>query len=226
MNGPHDLGGQHGLGPIEPEENEPIFHAEWERRIFALTLAMGAHGEWNIDAGRHARENRHPVDYLSSSYYEIWMKGLERLMAERGLVTPEEIEAALTGQRDAIPVMGGAVSAERLRALLEAGDSARRASRQEPRFQPGDRVRTRAMNPMGHTRLPRYARGRTGVIERDHGVFVFPDTHAHGQGEKPQLLYNVAFPAHELWGAEGGEGERVFIDIFEDYLLPIEETGS
>jgi nitrile hydratase len=226
MNGPHDLGGQHGLGPIEPEENEPIFHAEWERRAFALTLAMGARGEWNIDASRHAREDRHPVDYLSSSYYELWMKGLERLMAERGLVSPEEIAVRLTGETGAAAPIGGGVPAERLRKLLQAGDSARRDAGAAPRFQPGDRVRTRTMNPHGHTRLPRYARGRGGVIDRHHGVFVFPDANAHGQGEQPQHLYSVAFTATELWGADGGARDQVFIDLFEDYLLPFEDAAS
>ena len=91
MNGGQDLGGMHGLGPIDIEADEPVFHAEWERRVFALTLAMGARGEWNIDMSRHARENRDPVDYLSSSYYEIWLKGLEALLSERGLLDPEEL---------------------------------------------------------------------------------------------------------------------------------------
>ena len=95
MDGPQDLGGMHGLGPIDPEADEPVFHAEWERRVLALTLAVGARGEWNIDMSRHARENRDPLDYLSSSYYEIWLKGLEALLAERDLVTPEEIEARM-----------------------------------------------------------------------------------------------------------------------------------
>ena len=95
MDGPQDLGGMHGLGPIDPEADEPVFHAEWERRVLALTLAMGARGEWNIDMSRHARENRDPLDYLSSSYYEIWLKGLEALLAERGLVMSEEIEARM-----------------------------------------------------------------------------------------------------------------------------------
>lgn len=226
MNGPHDLGGQHGLGPIDPEADEPLFHAEWERRVFALTLAMGARGEWNIDASRHARENRHPVDYLSSSYYELWMKGLERLMAERGLITAEEIDARLAGRGGAADAVGGAVPAERLGALLKAGDSARRDDGAAPRFQPGDKVRTRTMNPRGHTRLPRYARGRLGVIARHHGVFVFPDSNAHGQGEQPQHLYSVAFTAIELWGADGTAQDQVFIDLFEDYLLPPEDSTS
>ena len=91
MNGGQDLGGMHGLGPIDIEADEPVFHAEWERRVSALTLAMGARGEWNIDMSRHARENRDPVDYLSSSYYEIWLKGLEALLSERGLLDPEEL---------------------------------------------------------------------------------------------------------------------------------------
>ena len=91
MNGGQDLGGMHGLGPIDIEADEPVFHAEWERRVFALTLAMGARGEWNIDMSRHARENRDPVDYLSSSYYEIWLKGLEALLSERGFLDPQEL---------------------------------------------------------------------------------------------------------------------------------------
>jgi nitrile hydratase len=91
VNGGQDLGGMHGLGPIDIEADEPVFHAEWERRVFALTLAMGARGEWNIDMSRHARENRDPVDYLSSSYYEIWLKGLEALLSERGLLDPQEL---------------------------------------------------------------------------------------------------------------------------------------
>ena len=91
MNGGQDLGGMHGLGPIDIEADEPVFHAEWERRVFALTLAMGARGEWNIDMSRHAREDRDPVDYLSSSYYEIWLKGLEALLSERGLLDPQEL---------------------------------------------------------------------------------------------------------------------------------------
>src|SRR5207302_6389483 len=93
MNGGQDLGGAQGHGPVKAEPNEPVFHAAWERRAFALTLAMGAPGGWNIDQGRAARESLHPAEYLAKSYYEIWIAGLEKLMAERGLVALDEIDA-------------------------------------------------------------------------------------------------------------------------------------
>ena len=221
MNGPHDLGGQHGLGRVEREANEPLFHAEWERRVFALTLAMGARGDWNLDMSRHARENRHPVDYLSSSYYEIWLKGLEALMAERGLVTMAEIESAIRGRTPALEKIGGAVPMQAVRESLERGDSTRLPDPVPPGFRAGEKVRTRNMNPQGHTRLPRYARGREGVIERDHGVFVFADSNARGEGTKPQHLYGVRFGARELWGEDHAERDSVMIDLFEDYLLRV-----
>ena len=220
MNGPHDLGGQHGLGPIGREVGEPVFHAEWERRAFALTLAMGARGDWNLDMSRHARENRHPVDYLSSSYYELWLKGLEALMIEEGLVTEEEIAAACRGEKPPAHDMGGAVTPEKLIASLEKGDSTRLPDQVPARFQVGQRVRTRNLNPQGHTRLPRYARGRDGIVERNHGVFVFPDSNARREGTKPQHLYSVSFNARELWGEDHASRDHVMIDLFEDYLLP------
>lgn len=95
MNGAHDLGGMHGFGPIDPEPDEPVFHAQWERRAFALTLAMGAYGAWNIDMSRHARERMEPGAYLTTSYYEHWLHGLERLLIEKGLLTREEIDTRM-----------------------------------------------------------------------------------------------------------------------------------
>ena len=95
MNGAHDMGGMDGFGPVEREADEPIFHDEWERRAFALTVAMGFYGRWNIDASRHARENREPLGYLRDSYYERWLYGLETLLEQNGLVTREEIAARM-----------------------------------------------------------------------------------------------------------------------------------
>ena len=216
MNGPHDLGGMHGLGPMDIEVDEPLFHDAWERRVFALTLAMGARGEWNLDQSRHAREDRHPLDYLSSSYYELWLKGLERLIAERNLLSEE-------GQQEAGPAVPAAVLAD----MLTRGDSARVTVERPAAFAVGRTVRARNFNPRGHTRLPRYARGHLGEVLIDHGVFVFPDSHAAGDGQKPQHLYAVAFSAQELWGAEGEAGGRVVLDLFEDYLeTPQAETAS
>ncbi len=193
MNGAHDMGGTHGFGPVEPERDEPWFHADWERRVFALTLAMGAAGEWNIDMSRFAREDRPPPDYLSKTYYELWLAGLERLLTERGVLErpPSRV-----------------VRAEDVPAVLARGGPVERDAPRPARFRVGDRVRTRVINPRGHTRLPRYARGRAGVVERVHGCHVFPDSNAHGRGEDPQWLYCVCLD------------DAVSVDAFEPYLEP------
>ncbi len=101
MNGAHDMGGMDGFGPVEREADEPIFHAEWERRALALTIAMGLHGLWNIDMSRYARENRDPLGYLEDSYYERWLYGLEALLEQNGLVTRDEIEARMQALAEA-----------------------------------------------------------------------------------------------------------------------------
>ena len=92
MNGAHDMGGMHGFGPINPEPDEPVFHHEWERRAFAITVAAGFLGKWNLDMSRYARERMEPAEYLSTSYYEHWIHGLELLLVEKGLLTREEIK--------------------------------------------------------------------------------------------------------------------------------------
>ena len=216
MNGPHDLGGMMGFGPVEVEIDEPVFHAAWEKRVLALTLATGALGEWNIDMSRHARENRHPVDYLSSSYYELWLKGLEELLVARGLATREEIAAgrALARAKATRPPL----RADVIPALLAKGAPCDRPPAGPPRFAVGDEVRTRNNHPSGHTRLPRYARGKRGRIDITYGVFVFPDANARGYGETPQWLYCVSFSGRELWGPDGDPGLEVSIDAWESYL--------
>jgi nitrile hydratase subunit beta len=218
MNGAHDMGGMQGFGPVEPEPNEPVFHATWERRAFAITVAMGATGEWNIDMSRFARENRSPADYLSKSYYEIWLAGLEQLLAERRLVSAEE--------RAAGRPLGSARPVERILAaadvdrVLSRGTAVAREPNAPARFKPGDRVRARNMHPSAHTRLPRYVRGHLGTIERVHGCHVFPDSNASGAGENPQWLYAVRFEGRELWGPDGDPKLKVSIDAWEPYLEP------
>ncbi|HSK40536.1 MAG TPA: nitrile hydratase subunit beta [Arenibaculum sp.] len=214
MNGPHDLGGLHGFGPVETEPEEPVFHADWERRAFALTLAMGFHGRWNIDEVRHARENRHPVDYLSSSYYEIWFKALESLVVEHRFATPEELAAGRAAAPGDVPAHGPAD----ISAILARGSSARRADDAAPRFRVGEQVLVRDVNTPRHTRVPRYCRGRIGVVERDRGVFVFPDTNAHGLGERPQHCYTVRFAARSLWGDGASPRDCVHVDLWDDHL--------
>ncbi|HEY0524360.1 MAG TPA: nitrile hydratase subunit beta [Stellaceae bacterium] len=219
MNGPHDLGGSHGLGPILREENEPPFHEEWERRAFALTLALGFHGRWNIDRSRHARENRHPLDYLGSSYYELWFKGVEQLAVETGLVAPEEIAAGRAlhpGPADALPPH----PPEAVAAILRRGSPANLPDDVPARFRPGDAVIVKEMTTPGHTRAPRYCRNKRGVVARGHGVFILPDTNAHGLGKSPQHLYSVRFDGRTLWGEAGSERDCVHLDLWDDYLDP------
>jgi nitrile hydratase len=225
VNGVHDMGGMHGLGPVEREPDEPVFHADWERRVLAFTLATGFLGRWNIDMSRHAREKMPAAEYLATSYYEHWLWALELLLAGRGLVRPGEVERRMAaprpGQPPASPPEGlHPLVAADVPARLRAGRGARLDDPIAPRFSPGDRVRARNVNPPGHTRLPRYARGRVGVIDRDHGVWVFPDAHAAGQGTSPQHAYSVRFAARELWGDQASPRDAVYIDMFDDYLEP------
>ncbi|WP_225771906.1 nitrile hydratase subunit beta [Inquilinus sp. Marseille-Q2685] len=218
MNGAQDLGGMMGFGPVVPEPEDVRFHAEWEKRALAVTLATGALGHWNIDASRHARETLHPADYLSSSYYEIWTKGLEKLLQGAGLVSAEELKA---GRAIDPPVPGQKVlRADQVAPVLARGTNYQRPETAPARFAAGDAVRTRNEHPTGHTRLPRYARGKAGTVERVHGVFVLPDSNAHGRGESPQWLYTVRFDGRELWGEAADPTLTVSIDAWEGYLEP------
>jgi nitrile hydratase beta subunit len=218
MNGVHDMGGMHGMGPIETETKEPVFHTRWEARAFALTLAMGAWRKWNIDASRHARELIPAAEYLRMSYYEKWIAGLVELSIEHGLVTREEIDngAPSVGSPKAVPPL----TADKVAKTLAKGGPASRDVAIAPRFQVGQRVRARNIHPAGHTRLPRYARGKLGAIDRDHGVHVFPDTNAHFLGENPQHVYSVRFAARELWGKQAAPHDAVYIDLWDDHLDP------
>lgn len=219
MNGVHDMGGMHGMGPIAPEANEPVFHEPWEARVFALNRVTAVLGKWNIDASRHARERIPPADYLRMSYYEKWLAGLVMLVEETGLATRAELESgrAAAGTGKATPQ----ISAEEVaRVLAERGWFARPVN-QPPRFAVGQAVRARKINPAGHTRLPRYARGNSGTIDRIHGAHVFPDSNAHFRGEQPQHLYSVRFSARELWGETAGPRDAIYIDLWEGYLEPV-----
>ncbi len=239
MNGVHDMGGMHGFGPVVREEppegrdrrraggpprpgelDEPVFHAEWERRAFALTLAMGAWSKWNIDMARSSRERMPPAEYLAATYYERWLWGLRTLLVEQGFVTPEELDRPPAGPPRRGEPQPGALRAADVPKLLRNRRGARLDDPVPPRFKPGDRVVARSLNPPGHTRLPRYIRGRRGAIDRDHGVFIFPDSNAAGLGKKPQHVYSVRFTGRELWGAEAPANDRVYVDLWDDYLDP------
>jgi nitrile hydratase subunit beta len=215
MNGVHDMGGMQGFGPVEPEENEPVFHAPWEGRALAMNRTMGALGLWNIDIGRFSREQLPPDVYLGSSYYRKWILGLEDLVVQYGLVGEDELAAGHALQPPA--AVKPKVTAGEVQKLLSRGSFERPASA-PTRFKAGDRVRMKNMHPEGHTRLPRYVRGHVGTIECVRGCHVFPDAVVAGRGEEPHWLYTVVFDGRELWGENGDPTLKVSVEAWEPYL--------
>jgi nitrile hydratase beta subunit len=201
-----DIGGREESRRVLPEPDGTLFHAPWEARAMALTVAMGASGLWNIDESRAARETL--PDYARLSYYQIWLDALEKLVDQRGILEEHS--------RTAPTVLRAADVAR----VLKRGAPTLRAATRAPRFKLKDPVRTIDGDLPHHTRLPNYARGRLGHIERLHGMHVFPDKNAHGGGESPEWLYTVCFASEELFGREGARGALVSIDAFESYLGP------
>jgi nitrile hydratase len=216
MNGIHDMGGMHGFGRIEPEPNEPTFHAPWEGRVAALYRAMGFARLWSIDAGRATIESLPPQTYLTASYYAKWLMGLEKSLARTGLVAADEIAAGRSLRSASSKIQAMPLTAV---ADLKRGNYARPGPT-PARCKPGDAVRTVTINPPTHTRLPRYARNKVGLVEAIRGCHVFPDTAALGAGENPQWLYTIVFTARELWGDQADPSLTVSIEAFEPYLVP------
>ena len=201
MNGGHDLGGMHGFGPVEIERDEPVFHHEWERRAFAITLAAGFLGKWNIDQSRFAREQMPPAEYLATTYYEHWLFGLEKLLQDHGLVSRDEVAARLLGRDGTVRPVAGArmLKVDEVEPALRRSRASKADEDVAPHFRVGDRVVTRNINPLGHTRLPRYARSKRGVVALDYGV---------------------RFEARELWGYAATSRDAIYIDLWDDHLEP------
>jgi nitrile hydratase beta subunit len=217
MDGVHDMGGMHGFGKVEAEKNEPVFHSNWEGRTLAITRAMGYTGVWTIDQTRAGIEELPPDVYLASSYYRKWALRLEKLVVALGLAGADELNAghALRPGK----TLRRKLTAAEVPNTLSRGSFTRPA--QAPaRFKPGDRVRTKNIHPVTHTRLPRYARDKIGVVEAIRGSHVYPDTVAIGKGEDPQWLYTVLFDGRELWGDSAEPSLKVSIEAFEPYLEP------
>ena len=220
MNGVHDMGGQQGFGPVLLEKAAPLFHANWESRAMAITVAMGASGQWNIDLSRSARESLPPAIYLSSSYYEIWIRALEKLMLERNMVTQAELQA---GQQLTAPVkVSKVLNIGNVDAALKAGSPTERPIDQPALFKVGQKVRALNMHPQGHTRLPRYVRGHVGTIVSLHGGHVMPDQHTL-RALPPfkvavEWLYTVVFDGPTLWGAGTDPRLEVTVGAWESYL--------
>jgi nitrile hydratase subunit beta len=215
MDGIHDMGGMHGFGKVEPEQDEPVFHAPWEGRTLALNRAMGYTGIWTIDQTRAGIERLPPDVYLSSSYYKKWETRLENMIVELGLAGRDELDAG-HALRPGKPLKRKLTAADVPNTLSRGSFS--RPAQAPPRFATGDKVRTKNIHPATHTRLPRYARGKSGVVEAVRGCHVYPDTVAIGQGENPQWLYTVVFEGRELWGDATDPSLKVSVEAFEPYL--------
>jgi nitrile hydratase beta subunit len=216
MNSVHDMGGMQGFGPIRPEKTEPVFHARWEGRMQAIWSALGTWRKWNGDFGRQTREFLPPAEYLANKYFQLRYAQVVELLTGSGMVTRAEIESGRPSkgtQKSVPPLTAGKVAA-----WFANGNPKRRDVAVAPTFTSGQRVRARNINPPTHTRLPRYARGKLGIIERDHGVFVFPDSNAQGLGEKPQHVYSVRFAARELWGEQASPKDTVIVAMWDGYL--------
>jgi len=216
MDGIHDMGGMDGFGPLPIKDKEPVFHAAWEARVWAMNTALGAWGIWNIDAGRYTLEQLDPTLYLSSSYYQRWLYRTENLLVDHDLVSRKEIETP-PAQRSTKKLQEP-LSLDEILIRQSRARSARLDDDISPKFHTGDQVRVRNIHPEGHTRVPGYVRGKTGLVDRDHGVFIFPDTNAVFDGKSPQHLYSIRFEVRELWGATAVATDKVYVDMWDDYL--------
>ena len=216
MNGVHDMGGMHGFGPVDPADANS-WHSDWEGRVFAITLAASGILHGSIDRRRFELETLPPADYLRG-YFQRWYTRLVNASVASGVIGEAERAAVERGEpvsatRDREPL-----SAETLLRLFAAGAPSRREIASGPAFAPGDAVRARNINPLTHTRLPRYVRGRSGVVIAHRGAHVFPDSNAENLGEDPRHLYAVRFAATALWGAEAPARDSVTLDLWEPYL--------
>jgi nitrile hydratase len=221
MNGIHDMGGMHGFGPIVREENEPVFHHDWEGRVFAMQVATPV----PIPGGSRSNiEQMDPAAYLTTSYYEKWLHARITGLLDAGVLTAAELEARIALYRDhpetPVPRREDQDRVQRIRAQLRRVESPRRDVPLQPQFPIGATVRARNLHPPGHTRLPRYVRGKCGIVERYYGIYDFQDAVPPGTEVPPQPLYAVRFEARELWGASAEAHNVVYLDMWESYLEP------
>lgn len=219
MNSIHDLGGMSGMGPLPFEENEPVFHSDWERKVFGVNMVMIMTGLYVADEERYAMEQIPAARWLNTSYYTKWIDGFEQILMSKGIATLEELR---TGKATTVlphwaadlrPVEPDAIGGIAKTNFPVTGDAGT-----EPKFKVGDKVRARNMHPKTHTRLPRYLRGRVGTIESQPDAFKFADDLAERAGSNPKHVYNIRFEAEELWGPQAGPRDAVYIDLYEPYL--------
>ena len=216
MDGIHDLGGKQGFGPVDVDEEEVAFHADWEGRMWAIAQCAGGRDGWTLDWWRHCRELIDPVDYLARPYFDSWMQAYTATYIDSGTISLEEIIAAKSATPPADPPPAKSKE-EVLRDVQAQGISFEKPLQQAPRFAVGDRIMTRQLTTSHHTRLPGYARGKPGIIHAYHGAHIFADGSARGD-ESPQHIYSVVFEARDLWPEAQDNKDRVFLDLWESYL--------
>jgi nitrile hydratase len=214
VNGIHDMGGMHGFGPVAVETDEPVFHMPWQRRVLGMVYQVVGFGWTNIDTFRHGIERMDAVAYLTAGYYGRWIASLETVLVDAGVLAPGEVDARIAGRPAPSASVPRAGLPQRSAGFVRVVDAT-------PAYAAGQMVRARNVHPAGHTRLPRYVRGKRGVVHRVHPAFVYPDTNAHGAGEEPHHLYTVRFEPTELWGADAEPHGAVHVDLFEPYLEPV-----
>ncbi|MBC6439589.1 MAG: nitrile hydratase subunit beta [Rhodospirillales bacterium] len=222
MDGIHDMGGMHGFGKIVREEDEQLFHAEWEKRAFGVCL-QAAEGAGFVDDHLRANIERIPAHiYLRSTYYELWIRSVSAILDQRGILTNAQIEERVAALTEPGRAEGGSdITLDETDDMMAAGASTKRPEVEiAARFKPGDRVLVRNDHPEHHTRSPRYCRGRYGAVIADHGVFVYPDSNAQDRGENPEHCYTVRFAAEDLWGESAEAGDSVHVDLWDSYLEP------
>ena len=215
MNGVQDMGGMDNFGPINPEVDEPVFHEDWERQMFALVIALLPLGQFRVDEIRRITELIPPIQYLSSKYYEKWLISTENILLEKNIVTEGELKSG-KADKGKEPLSIESIPAESIQYAMTNPMPANLDVELPAKFKSGDKILAKNINPLHHTRIPRYVRGHIGVVEKDHGVFLLPDTNAHGGPDKPEHVYTVRFEASELWGE--ASKDAVFIDLFDSYM--------
>lgn len=216
MDSIHDMGGMQGFGSVTYDPDEPVFEEDWHRKVFAFGAFTARLSGTNQNAFRHALERLHPVQYLAEGYYGRWLEGAHSLLVDHGVIAPGAVEArARRLQGEDVPEPPDPTPNKP--AYEASGPGSLREVDREPRYKLGDQVRAKDIHPTGHTRLPRYVRGRRGKVTRIQPAAVLPDTHAHFVGENAQHVYEVAFDSTELWGPEA-EPFTLHIDLYEDYL--------
>lgn len=219
MAGVHDIGGKPGFGPI-PVDDDVLFHADWERRAFAVTQFSQVAAGFNTDAFRHGIEREDPDTYRTAGYFEKWIRNAERMLVEGGVLGSDAVSAALRGG------VARSTPKRTTDAVPAASRGAIREPSAPPRFEIGDQVAVSLdAGSTGHTRLPDYVAGRTGTVSMINGSWIFPDTHAHGEGEHPCWVYAVAFDSAHLWPDDGSR-HIVHVDLFEPYLSAVDGSAA